>query len=148
MRITISKKKYVMDQLIQLLILIVLVVSMHYVSPSEAAILLFIVDVLLLFSCITVLYRIILLPVDLLLGCKEQEVYFSSMCNIDEYEIFRENYYCEWHFYFGAGDTLTVLVPVCLSHEELLQMNRPITNQKVRIRYYKYSKILCSWEVL
>lgn len=147
MRTTISKKKYVTDQLLQLLIVILVALGIYYVSHSKP-IIMFIMELLLLCSWMFLLNRIILLPMDLLQGWKEQEVYFSSMCNIDEYEFFGKKCFGEWHFYFGAEDTLTVLVPVCLSHEEILQMDRPVINQKVRIRYYKYSKILCSWEIL
>lgn len=106
------------------------------------------IEILIVCSCSYLLRRILVFPLDLLRGCIEKDVCFSQICNIDEYEFFRKKCYCEWNFYFSSKSTLTLLVPVCQIHEEILQMDSPVTNQKVRIRYYRYSKILCSWEIV
>ena len=76
---------------------------------------------------------------------------FSKMCNIDEYAVygtFKRRYFCEWNFYYSSKGKLTLLVPVCKRYEEIIKMNKPKTDQKVRVYYYKHSKILYSWEEL
>lgn len=147
MKNEIKMKQYVIDQVIQLVVFIVLAVG-FYVATSERVLIMLSIEILIICSFTYLLKRVFVLPIDLIQGVIEQDVYFSSLCNIDKYEFFRKKYYCEWHFYFSAKDTLTLLVPVCQTHEEILQMDSPGTNQKVRICYYKHSKILCSWEVL
>lgn len=89
--------------------------------------------------------HVLLLPIDLIIGKVERVVYFSRMSNFDEYEFKKEKHYCEWKFYSEKG-TLEVLVPVELSKEEIFTMDKPKVDQKVRVTYYKYSKILYSWE--
>ena len=140
-------KQFIIDQMIQVIFFIVMVVVFYKATPQMLLIVLPI-EVLTICVFLYLLRRVFVLPIDLLLGRIEQDVYFSSVSNIDEYEFFREKYCCEWYFYFSSKSTLTLLVPVCKTHEEILQMDTPITNQKVRIRYYRYSKILCSWEIL
>lgn len=140
-------KKYIIDQMLQLIFFMVVAIFFSY-ATSDIIWIMLATEILIVCSCSYLLRRILVFPLDLLNGCVENEVCFSQICNIDEYEFFRKKCFCEWHFYFGSEDTLTVLVPVCLTHEEILQMDSPVTNQKVRIRYYKRSKILCSWEIL
>jgi len=140
-------KQYVIDQVIQLVIFIVLVVG-FYIATSERFWIMLSIELLIICSFSYLLRRIFMLPIDLFQGVTERDIYFSAICNIEEYEFFRKKYYCEWHFYFSSKDTVTLLIPVCQTHEEILHMDSPGTNQKVRVCYYKHSKILCSWEVL
>ena len=92
--------------------------------------------------------HVLLLPIDLLVNKVENIVYFSKMSNFDEYDLIKNGkYYCKWKFYSKDG-TLEVLVPVELSKEEIFTMHKPEVDQKVKVTYYKYSKILYSWEVL
>ena len=66
---------------------------------------------------------------------------------IYNYECLGKKYYCEWKFYSSQG-TLQVLVPVFLTEEKIREMEKPQVDQKVKLNYYKYSKILRSWEVV
>ena len=96
------------------------------------------------FSC----RHVLLLPIDLLANKSERIVYFSKMSNFNEYDLFKSGiYYCEWKFYSKEG-ILEVLVQVELSQEEVFTMDKPEVDQKVKVTYYKYSKILYSWETL
>ena len=147
MRRTIEMKKYIIDQMIQLIIFIIIVVVFFY-TTYEKILIMFVIEAITVCSFSYLLRRILVLPLDLFQGYVEQDVYFSKICNIDEYELFKKKCYCEWNFYFSSKGKLTLLVPVCQTHEEILQMDKPATDQKIRIRYYKYSKILCSWESL
>ena len=143
----IEVKKYIIDQMIQLVFFGVVAVGFYH-ATSDIGWAMLTIEILIVCSCSYLLRRILVFPLDLLRGCIEKDVCFSQICNIDEYEFFRKKCYCEWNFYFSSKSTLTLLVPVCQIHEEILQMDSPVTNQKVRIRYYRYSKILCSWEIV
>ncbi len=147
MRKSIKMKKYVIDQMIQLVIFIATVVGFYYVA-SKIILIMFVIEIITVSSFLYLLRHILILPLDLFLGYVEQDVYFSKISNIDEYEFFRKKCYCEWNFYYSSKGRLTLLVPVCQTLEEILQMDKPETDQKVRICYYKYSKILISWEIL
>lgn len=147
MRKTIKAEKYIIDQLIQLVFFSVVALGFYH-ATSDIVGVMCIIETLLVCSCSYLLRHILVFPLDLLCGYVEKDVCFSQLCNIDEYEFFRKKYFCEWNFYFSSKETLTLLVPVCQTHEEILQMDRPVTNQKVKIRYYRYSKILYSWECL
>ena len=91
--------------------------------------------------------RVLLLPLDFLCGKKSEEVYFSRLRDVSSYEFFTKKYFCEWKFYSSKG-TLAVVVPVAYTEAEVRNMNKPLVDQKVRICYYKYSKILYSAELL
>ena len=133
--------------MLQLVCYMVVAIGFFY-ATSEIVWVMLTIEILIAWSCFILLRRILVLPLDMLLGCVEKEVCFSQICNIDEYEFFRKKCYCEWYFYFSSKGTLTLLVPVCMTYEDILKMDSPVTNQKVRIHYYRYSKILCSWEIL
>lgn len=147
MRKTIKAKKYIIDQLVQLVFFSAVALGFFH-ATSDIAWVMYVIEILIVCSCSYLLRRILVLPLDLLCGHVEKTVYFSQLCNIDKYEFFRRKYFCEWNFYYSSKGTLTLLVPVCQNHEEILQMDRPVANQKVKIRYYRYSKILYSWECL
>lgn len=147
MRKTIKMKSYIIDQMMLLVACIIVVVG-FYRATSDIVLVMIAIEIPIVCSVLYLLRHILVLPLDLLQGYVEQDVYFSKICNIDEYELFKKKCYCEWNFYFSSKGKLTLLVPVCQTHEEILQMDKPATDQKIRIRYYKYSKILCSWESL
>lgn len=147
MKKTIEMKKYVMDQMIQLICYTATAVGFYYLTSSKILITLGI-DIPLVCSVSYLLRHILVLPLDLFQGCVEQDVYFSKMCNIDGYEFFKNKFCCDWKFYYSSKGKLTLLVPVCQTHEEILQMDKPAIDQKVRICYYKHSKILKSWEII
>jgi len=137
-------KQYVKDQIGVLVIISILVLFLFLVSRQQFWPL-FILGLALMVTYGYLCRRVLLLPLDLLVGKKTETLYFSRMCNINNYELFSEDYYCEWRFYSSKG-TVKVLVPVAMSMEESQNMDRPRTDQRVRVCYYKHSKILVSWE--
>ena len=154
MKKEIAMKKYVIDQLLQLMIFWGSWFYLNYkcgyafFDPDlwMYAIILFILNALGVFAC-GLFKHILLLPFDLLRGSSEQIAYFSKRVGIDNYECLGKKYYCEWKFYSSQG-TLQVLVPVFLTEEKIREMEKPQVDQKVKLNYYKYSKILRSWEVV
>ena len=138
-------KNYIIDQLIQLVWCILVAIQL-YIGMAELKVLMIIIELIAISSTWFLLKRIILLPIDFLEGSVEKVVYFSTFGNVDGYEFFRKKYNYEWKFYYGAGNKLSLLVPVCLPYDELMQMERPVVNQKIRVRYFRRSKILIEWE--
>lgn len=90
MRRTIEMKKYIIDQMIQLIIFIIIVVVFFY-TTYEKILIMFVIEAITVCSFSYLLRRILVLPLDLFQGYVEQDVYFSKICNIDEYEFFKKN---------------------------------------------------------
>lgn len=147
MRSRIDMKKYILDQIILFAFLVGLIIVFYFLT-SEIVSIMIVMEIIIVWSFSSFLKSFFGLLIDFLQGGIEQEVYFSSQRNIQEYEFFRENFFCKWYFYYSAKGTLTLLVPVCQTYEEILKMDRPEVDQKVRVCYYRHSKILYAWEVL
>lgn len=139
-------KRYLQDQIGVMSIICVIAFFLfrmcrkHFWPP-------FILGITLLVTYAYLCRRMIALPLDLLRGKKTETLYFSRMCNIDNYELFQDQYCCEWRFYSAKG-TVKVLVPASLSLDEIRNMDRPKADQKVKVCYYPHSKILYSWELV
>lgn len=137
---------FIIDEAIVLIIgLLCGVFFASQLENKDAIWLLLILESLIVWSFGYLCRRLLLFSIDMMLVKTEKIVYFSKMNNYDEYEIKRGKYYCEWQFYSSEG-TLKVTVPVELSKEEIFTMDKPKVDQKVKVTYYKYSKILYSWE--
>lgn len=147
MKKTIEKGKYIIDHVVELVICVLVGIGVGWLTFSKPLVMVT-MEIVVIGLVWGLSKTILILPLDLLQGPVEQDVYFSKMYNISGYEFFKEKCYCEWNFYFGATGALTLVVPVCMAYEDILQMDRPETDQKIKVRYYKYSKILCSWEPL
>lgn len=89
--------------------------------------------------------RVIIIPFDYLLGKTVQIVCFSNECSIHKYEFFKNNYCCEWKFYFAGDKTLVLLFPNGFRDKPSKAFS-PEKDQRVKITYFKLSKILLNWE--
>lgn len=141
-------KRYLIDQLFILMVGI----GILFIIPDMCGhvfILIIIFGIIDILSFGYLCRRILIFPIDLVLDKRKEDVYFSKVCNIDNYELYfpPRKYYCEWEFY-SENEILEVLVPIVLTEKEIINMEKPDENQLVRIYYYRYSKILYSWEVL
>lgn len=137
-------KKYLLDQIGTMTIILVLATALHF-STKNHKVLAMVLDVGLLIPYGYLCRRMLLLPLDLLFGKKTEILYFSRMSNIQEYELFSNQCCCLWQFYSSTG-TVKLLVPASVPYSKILELDKPKTDQKVRICYYPYSKILYSWE--
>lgn len=90
--------------------------------------------------------RLLVFPLDLLLKAKTEDVYFSKQSQFDKYEFFRNKYSCLWTFYDSHNKKTELLVPFSESKEKILSIGCPENKRKIRVTYYKFSKILYSWE--
>ena len=142
----IKMNKYIIDRTFVFCVFIWLVFWVPHICGRIGA-LTIIIETVVIISYGYLYGRNILLLFDLLLKKSERIVYFSKMSNFDNYELFWKKNYCEWQFYSAEG-ILELLVPVALTEEEIHNMKKPKADQKVKICFYKHTKILYSWEAL
>lgn len=90
--------------------------------------------------------RLWVLPLDLITGKNEKIVHFCGLVNICEYEFSRKRCCCLWKFQ-DNNKTFKLLNPVSAEREKILAMKQPPKDRKIKITYFRYSKILCSWEL-
>lgn len=89
---------------------------------------------------------LLLFPLDLFLGKVSVTGYFSSCLWIDNYEFFPKKYYCMWRFYISGG-RVDLVAPLSCSKDAIASMHMPPKNQKIIVTYYRFSKLLHSWEL-
>lgn len=130
-------RKYLIDKTIFLLIGIILYLLIPFIFSGIINIVLRIV---LILSWVYLCRRLLLFPLDLIVGQIERIVYFSSQNCGEEYEFFRHKFCYEWKFYYDNEETLKLIVP-----DGVVGMN-PITDRRIVVVYYKFSKILVKWQ--
>ncbi len=139
-------KKYILDKIIVLLFglfsSIFLFVYIHGPWFIMVPITAFIVYIFVKLS-----RNVALIPIDCILGVREGYMFFVSCVNRYDNEIFYETYYREFKFIYGGNDKLFLIIPEALSIEESYKSELPPIKTKLKVRYYKLSKVLISWEV-
>lgn len=76
-----------------------------------------------------------------------KDVFWGAKVGIEDFE-FSKLHCCLWKFYYDNNKTLVLLIPVAVSLEEANAVKCPNRDQKVRVTYYRFSKILCCWETV
>ena len=135
-------RKYILDQILFFVIEVLCIVGVYYYCGVKFTLLLCIVFLPALFYLCR---RLLVLPLDLLLGKETKVVYFSKLDSIQNYDIFSKRHNVIWTFYYGNNSKLKLLVPISATKEELLNIKQPSTDDIVEVTYYRLSKILCSW---
>ena len=96
--------------------------------------------------------EIILLPIDILLGerGKEEKVlYFWRDLRYINLDFFPKKMTSIWCFIYsekGKNYKVELIMPIALEEKDIERIDRPQIQDKVRVTYYKWSKIICSWE--
>ena len=134
---------YLLDQG---LFLFIGVCFLIWIKTNAGHIFSIIFQLLIFISWLFLCRHFILFPFDLLSKTKSEEVYFSKQSQFDRYEFFRNKYSCIWTFYNSHNKKFELLVPFSKSKEEILSIGHPENSKKIRITYYRFSKILHSWE--
>lgn len=91
--------------------------------------------------------RILLLPIDLILGKVTQTVYFASQCNVEDLDLIKGVNYYVWKFSFGKNQMLRLLVPIAITKGKACRIDLPPKEVKLRITYFRLSKILLQWNL-
>ncbi|MBR5311021.1 MAG: hypothetical protein IKU42_07870 [Oscillospiraceae bacterium] len=138
-------KLYLWDQILFLLCGIIIAICFNIIV-GHLAIFSLILESLTILCWGLLCKRLLVFPFDLFFEKKYEEVYFSKQSKFDEYEFFRNKYSCLWTFYDSHNKKTELLVPFSESKEKILSIGCPEKNRKIRITYYKFSKILYSWE--
>ena len=86
------------------------------------------------------------LLIDVCKGSVTKEVYLSGRIIYRGYDFFSRGHYSEWQFYYGGSGILRLRVPDIKNSELLEEMKNQRRDQKLKVTYYKSSKILISFE--
>ena len=86
------------------------------------------------------------LLIDVCKGSVTKEVYLSGRIIYRGYDFFSRGHYSEWQFYYGSSGILRLCVLDTKSNELLEEMKNQRRDQKLKVTYYKSSKILISFE--
>ena len=86
------------------------------------------------------------LMIDVCKGSVTKEVYIAGRNIYLRYDFFNSGRYTEWKFYYGSSGILRLCVPDIKNSELLEEMKNQRRDQKLKVTYYKLSKILISFE--
>lgn len=136
-------KKLVVDQLLFLTIGIVTFWTLAFHMSGSTAVKTVLLITLVL-STGYLCHKVLLLPLDKILGKKERTAYFSAAVgSVWGYEFFKRGYFRDWKFYWGNHQTMRLLAVNVRP-----DMYQPKHGQKVKITYYRLSRILLSCEII
>ena len=136
-------KKYIIDRLV---LLAWGIWAMIYTPYRAGPIFTIIGEMMAIFIIVVFCHRILLLPLDLIVGKKQAVVYFSYQYCVEDGEMITRKHFVEWKFYYGSNQKICLLAPYAIPEGGILHLTTPARDQKVKITYYRYSKILCHWE--
>lgn len=135
-------KKYVIDQFLFLTVGIAIIALIPlFCGPIFT----YIFEIVVILSWTYLCLRILLLPIDLILGKVTRTVYFATQSGIEDLEFFKNMHCCEWKFNLENGQTLMLLVPKAITLQEVDKLVFPPKNVKLKITYFRLSKILLEW---
>lgn len=135
-------RKYLIDQVLFLIAGIGIMICVPYLCGPVFT---FVFEVMVAVSCGYLCRRVLLFPFDLLFGKVTDNVYFATQSGLVDYEFLKGKYCPEWKFSSG-NKTLVLLVPMAATLEEVLKLEQPRKDEKLRITYFRFSKILLSYE--
>lgn len=135
-------RKYLLDQVLFLIAGIGIMICIPYLCGPVFT---YVFEVMVVVSWGYLCRRVLLFPFDLLFGKVTDTGFFIAQLCLVDYE-FRKRRHCpEWKF--TSGDkTLVLLVPMAATVEEILKLEQPVKDKKLRITYYRFSKILLSYD--
>lgn len=93
--------------------------------------------------------ELLLLPLDMICGKKEKTMYFWREVNHIDLDFFPKRKTSVWHFIYsqkGINYKVNLLMPIALEEKQIEYMDRPQIHDKIKVTYYRLSKIICSWE--
>ena len=136
-------KRFLIDQMLFLLCGIgIIILIPRYCGPTFSIFLVALVVLSWGFLC----RRLLLIPLDFIVGKKTQTVFFATQRNAYTFEFFNGLCCKEWKFYFGNNQTMSLLYPNSLEDRNNNSLPIPKNDEKEIITYYKHSKILLKIE--
>ena len=135
-------KKFIIDQTIFLVFGIAIAVSIPSICGPFLTVF-FEVVVILCWGYLC--HRIILLPIDLIIGKVTHTACFATQSGIESLEFFKNTYCYEWKFNLKNGQSLRLLVPITISPTETCKLVPLQKGAIYKITYFSLSKILLEW---
>lgn len=93
--------------------------------------------------------ELLLLPIDYFIGPRERIMYFWCRGGDINLDFFSKKKSSAWYFIYsekGKNYKIRIIIPVALTEDEIGNIEQFQTHEKIRVRYYTLSKILCEWE--
>ncbi len=138
-------EKFIIDQTLFLVIGVLIIVLIPTICGPIFTLILELVAILCWgYLC----RRILLLPVDLILGKVTHTACFTTQSGVEDLEFFKKMYCCEWKFKLENNQTLRLLVPIAIKEKESNKLVFPQKNVVYRITFFKLSKILLDWDII
>lgn len=140
-------KRFIIDQTLILASGVGLMICMPLVFDS---IFTAVFDIMVATSCGYLGRHALLLPLDLLKGKITEYCYFSAQIGLIDYEFSKGKCCPEWKFR-KENQTFVLVVPAATmtlqeNSQEQPHIEWPMREEKIRITYYRFSKILLSYE--
>lgn len=137
-------RKFVIDKVLYLLYGIAIGIGLYV---FERYIVLTVIFETILITCLaSQCSPLFALLIDVFKGSVTREVYLSGKIISWGYDFFSRGSYTEWKFYYGSNDILRLRVPDIKNSGLLEEMKNQRRDQKLKVTYYKSSKILISFE--
>lgn len=137
-------KKYVIDKILYFVFGVATGVGLYV---FERYIVLTVIFETILITCLASQCRpLFALLIDVFKGSVTREVYLSGKIISWGYDFFSRGSYTEWKFYYGSNDILRLRVPDIKNSELLEKVKNLRQSPKLKVTYYKLSRILISIE--
>lgn len=106
-----------------------------------------VLEIIMVLACGFLCRRVLLLPLDIICGQVSETTKFVAQAGVLSYEFKKGIYSPEWKFSNGKR-TVILLLPIAGKLEEINGLDKPQKNALLQIVYYRFSKILLSYEVI
>ena len=137
-------RKFVIDKVLYLLYGVAIGIGLYV---FERYIVLTVIFETILITCLaSQCSPLFALLIDVFKGSVTREVYLSGKIISWGYDFFSRGSYTEWKFYYGSNNILRLRVPDIKNSELLEEVKNLRRDQKLKVTYYKLSKILISFE--
>ena len=137
-------KKYVIDKILYFVFGVAIGIGLYV---FERYIVLKVIFETILITCLaSQCSPLFALLIDVFKGSVTREVYLSGKIISWGYDFFSRGSYTEWKFYYGSNDILRLRVPDIKNSELLEEVKNLRQSPKLKVTYYKLSRILISVE--
>ena len=137
-------RKFVIDKVLYLLYGIATGIGIYVFE--RYMVLTIIIEAVLIWCLADQCRQLFALLIDVCEGSVTKEVYLSGRIIYRGYDFFSRGHYSEWQFYYGGSGILRLCVPDIKNSGLLEEMKNQRRDQKLKVTYYKLSKILISFE--
>lgn len=137
-------RKFVIDKILYLLFGIATGIGIYVFE--RYMVLTIIIEAVIIWCLSHQCRQLFALLIDVCKGSVTKEVYLSGRIIYRGYDFFSRGHYSEWKFYYGSIGILRLCVPDTKSNELLEEIKNQRRDQKLKVTYYKLSKILISFE--